>query len=443
MAKVVRVRLLFSIFLLCLGILGLVYPVHAQEGQREVFILDVDGDIEPIVQKYISRGIDKAENENAHLVIIKLDTPGGLLSSTEKIVEKLLNSEVATAVYVFPAGAFAASAGTFITTAANFAVMSEGSSIGAATPVGAGGEDLPNTLSEKAKNITIAMAEGISEKRGRNKDLLVETITEARAFSATEAVAENVVDFIATDVDDLLAQLNGMTTETSVGAVTMNTEGIVKRDIDMNLAEKFFSFVGDPNIIGILLTLGALGIFVEMLNPGLIVPGVTGVIALIIGLVALGSLPFNWAGIALLALAAVLIFFEIQVPGLGFLGLAGVVCFILGALLLFSVGEPSFPGAPVLKISLWLIGILAGMMALFALVVVTAVVRSRKLKYISGLVMLVGKKGQVTSDLSPTGTVQVASELWSAVPEGEGVIGKGEEVEVVAVDGLILRVRKV
>ncbi len=343
---------------------------------------------------------------------------------------------------MFPAGAFAASAGTFITTAANFAVMSEGSSIGAATPVGAGGEDLPDTLSEKAKNITIAMAEGISEKRGRNKELIVETITEARALSATEAVEENVVDFIATDVDELLVQLNGRTAETSAGILTMNTEGIVKREVDVNLAERVFSFVGDPNIIGILLTLGALGIFVELLSPGLIIPGVTGVMALIVGLVALGTLPFNWAGIALLSLAAVLIFFEIQVPGLGFLGLAGVICFILGALLLFSVGEPSFPGAPVLRISLWLIGILAAIMALFTLVVVGAVVRSRRLKYVSGLTMLIGKRGKVTSDLTLKDTVQVSSELWSAVSDGEEVIGKGEEVQVVAVDGLILRVRK-
>ncbi|MEE9198500.1 MAG: NfeD family protein, partial [Dehalococcoidia bacterium] len=380
--------------------------------------------------------------EEARLLIIKLDTPGGLLSSTEKIVQLLFNARVPTAVYVYPSGAFAASAGTFVTTAANFAVMSEGSSIGAAAPVGAGGENLPETLSEKAVNITVAMVEGIAEKRGRNRELLISTVTEARAFSATEAVDEGIVDFIATDIDDLLARLDGRTVETAAGTVVLDTKGLAKREIDMSLAERFFSFVGDPNIIGLLITLGALGIFVELLHPGLIVPGVTGLLALVVGLVALGTLPFNWAGIALLALAAVLIFFEIQAPGFGFLGLAGVIAFIIGALLLFSVGEPSFPGAPVLKISLWLLGILSAMMALFALVVVTAVARSRRLKYVSALAKLVGQRGRVTSDLSPTGTVQVASELWSAVSQSEEVISQGEEVEVVEVKGLTLKVRK-
>ena len=163
---------------------------------------------------------------------------------------------------------------------------------------------------------------------------------------------------------------------------------------------------------------------------------------MIVGLVALGTLPFNWAGVALLIVAAVLIFLEIQVPGIGVLGLGGVIAFIIGALLLFSVGEPSFPGAPVLKISLWLLGILSTMMALFALVVVTAVARSRRLKYMSALAELVGQRGLVTSDLSPTGTVQVASELWSAVSQSEEVISQGEEIEVVEVNGLTLKVRK-
>ena len=443
MVAVARLRLFLSIILLCIGLLGMASAAHAQESPGEVFILEVDGSIDPISERFISRGIGKAEKDGARLLIIKLDTPGGLLSSTVKIVQKLFNARVPTAVYVYPAGAFAASAGTFITTAANFAVMSEGSSIGAATPVGAGGEDLPDTLSEKAKNITVAMVEGISEKRGRNKELLINTVTEARAFSATEAVEEGIVDFIAVDIDDLLAQLNGRTAETAAGTVTLATEGLVKKDVDMNLAEKFFSFAADPNVIGILLTLGVLGIFLELLHPGLIVPGVTGVIALVIGLVALGTLPFNWAGVALLGLAAVLIFLEIQVPGFGVLGLAGVVSFILGALLLFSVGEPSFPGAPVLKISLWLVGILSGLMALFSLVVVTAVIRTRKLKYDSGTERLVGRRGMATSDLAPSGTVQVASELWSAVCEGGEVINKGTEVEVISVKGLTLKVRKV
>ena len=188
--------------------------------------------------------------------------------------------------------------------------------------------------------------------------------------------------------------------------------------------------------------MGSLGIFVELLHPGFIAPGVVGALALIVGLVALGALPFNWAGVALLALAALLIFLEIHVPGFGALGIGGIISFVIGALLLFSVGEPSFPGAPVLKISLWLLGILAGILSFFALVWVTAVVRSRRLKY-DGTERLVGLRAQVTSDLAPVGTVQVESEMWSAVSQSEEPITKGEVVEVLEVRGLTLRVRKV
>lgn len=438
-----KLRLAFYVALFCLGLAGSIAPVSAQGLRQEVYVLTVDGAIEPVVERYISRGIRKAEKDEVPLVIIKLDTPGGLLLSTQKIVETLLDAGVPTAVYVHPPGAFAASAGTFITTAANFAVMAKATSIGAATPVGSGGEDLPETLSEKAKNITVAMADGIAELRGRNREKLISTVTEARAFTASQAVDEGIVDFVAEDIDDLLDQLHGRTAVTAVGTVEMNTRDLTEKEIDMNLAEKFFSFVADPNIIGILLTIGALGIFVELIHPGLFVPGVTGVLALIVGLVALGTLPFNWAGIALLALAAVLIFLEIQVPGLGFLGLAGIVCFILGALLLFSVGEPSLPGAPVLKISLWLVSILSGIMAAFALVLVTQVIRYRKYQYEGRTGKLVGQRGHVTSTLNPKGTVQLASEVWTAISKGDYVIHAGEVVEVVDVEGLTLTVRRV
>ena len=436
------VRLCLGVAMLVAGLALLLTPAHAQRPVDEVYVLTYDGAIDPNAERYFSRGIEMAEVDGAPLVVIKLDTPGGLLSSTEKIVERLLGAETPVAVYVHPPGAFAASAGTFVTAAANFAVMAEGTSIGAAAPVAADGEDLPETLSEKATNITVAMVEGIAEKRDRNKEALTRTVTEAEAYTATAAVEANVVDFVAEDMEDLLEQLDGRETETASGVVTMRTERLVEREIEMNLAEKFFSFVADPNIIGLLLTFGALGLFVELLSPGLIVPGVVGALALIVGLVALGTLPFNWGGIALLALAALLIFLEIQAPGIGILGVGGVIAFVLGALLLFSVGEPDLPGAPVLRISFWLVAILSGMMAVFALVVVGAVVRTRKLKYASGVEDLIGQTGKVISDLNPVGTVQLASEIWSAVPLGEETIGVGERVEVVGVDGLTIKVRR-
>ena len=436
------IRLSLAVAMLVAGLALLLTPAHAQAPTEQVYVLTYDGNIDPNAERYFARGIRLAEEDGAPLVVIKLDTPGGLLSSTEKIVELLLGADVPVAVYVYPPGAFAASAGTFVTAAANFAVMAEGTSIGAAAPVSADGEDLPDTLSEKATNITVAMAEGIAEKRGRDKEALTKTITEAEAYTASAAVEANLVDFVAVDMDDLLEQLDGRETETVSGVVTMETEGLVEREVEMSLAERFFGFVGDPNVIGLLLTFGALGLFVELLSPGLIVPGVVGGLAMIIGLVALGTLPFNWAGIVLLALAAILIFFEIQAPGLGFLGVGGVIAFVLGTLLLFSVGEPDFPDAPVVRISLWLVGILSGLIAFFALFMVGAIVRTRKMKYSQVGENLIGQTGKVLTALSPVGTVQLTSETWSAVSSGEEEIGVGEKVEVVGVDGLTIKVRK-
>ena len=436
------IKLSLAVAMLVAGLALLLTPAHAQAPTDQVYVLTYDGNIDPNAERYFSRGIALAEEDGAPLVVIKLNTPGGTLSSTENIVERLLGADVPVAVYVHPPGAFAASAGTFVTAAANFAVMAEGTSIGAAAPVSADGEDLPDTLSEKATNITVAMAEGIAEKRGRDKEALTETITEAKAYTASAAVEANLVDFVAVDMEDLLEQLDGRETETASGEVTMRTEGLEEREVEMSLAEKFFGFVGDPNVIGLLLTFGALGLFVELLSPGLIVPGVVGGLAMIIGLVALGTLPFNWAGIVLLALAAILIFFEIQAPGLGFLGVGGVIAFVLGTLLLFSVGEPDFPDAPVVKISLWLVGILSGLIAFFALFMVGAVVRTRKMKYNQVGANLIGQTGKVLTALSPVGTVQLTSETWSAVSSGEEEIGVGEKVEVVEVDGLTIKVRK-
>ena len=434
-------RAFFLIVFIC-GLAGAGHTLFAQDSRGEVLILTVHGEIDSVTQRYITRGIDRAEKQHAELVVIQLNTPGGLLSSTQEIVQLLLNTGVPTAVYVTPPGAFAASAGTFITAAANFAVMAETSSIGAASPVGGGGAELPETSSAKAKNITAAMIQGIAEKRGRNVEKLMSTVTEAKAFSAREAVSEGVVDFIASDLNDLLAKVNGKTVQTAGGTRTLNTASLSKQSLNMNFSERFISFIANPNVIVILLTIGGLGIFAELLHPGVVAPGVVGIICLLLGFVALGFVPFNWAGAGLLALAAILIFFEMQAPGLGFLGIAGVIAFILGALLLFPTDLPALPGAPKLQVSRWLIGILAAMLAAFTLLIVTAVVKSRRLTYPSGSASLVGKIGRVTSDLDPTGTVQISSELWSATSEDESMVRQGEKVQVMAVEGLTLRVRK-
>ncbi len=413
----------------------------AEPEAKEVLVLTIHDEIGKITERYVSRGIHNAEKHGSELVVIQLDTPGGLLMSTQGIVQTLLNAKVPVAVYVSPRGAFAASAGKVITAAANFAVMTEGSSIGAASPVGSGGEDLPKTLSEKSRNITVAMVSSIADKRGRNKDALISTVTDAKAFSAHQAVDLGVADFIAQDLDDLLAQLNGKTTDTASGTVTLNTANLSKSYVGLSIADKFVSFLANPNLVIVLLVIGGVGVLIEFIAPGLIIPGVVGAMALILALVGLGSLPFNWAGIVLLALAAGLIFFEVHAPGLGFLGVAGGGFFILGALLLFTVNIPTLPGAPIAKISLWLLVSLSAAVAAFALVAVRAAIKSRKLKYTSPGVNLVGQTGVVALALAPKGTIQLAGERWTAVSD-EGSIPAGEQVKVVAVEGLTLKVKK-
>ena len=420
---------------------GLIGPVLAQTEEAHALVIKVDGVIDPVTQRFISRALHRAEEDRAEVMIIQLDTPGGLLSSTLKIVQQLLGAKVPVVVYVSPPGARAGSAGTFITAAANFAVMAPGTNIGAATPISSSGQDLGKTLESKVTNDAAAKIRSIAQERGRNPDKLEETVRKASSFTANEAVESHMVDFIAKDLDDLLAQLDGKVAQTPAGPITLHTASLAKHTMGMSLRERFVSVIADPNLVSILLLAGVIAIFVEFLHPGLVVPAVLGVISLVLAFLALGSLPFHWAGVALLGLAAVLIFLEIH-SGTAFLGVAAVVSFVLGALLLFSVGTPSFPGAPVQKISLWLIGILAGLMAGFTLLIVTAVVRSKRVRYPSGAARLIGQVGQVSSDLAPTGTVQLSSELWSAISENKEVIPAGEWVTVVALEGLTLKVRK-
>ena len=256
-----RITLACSALLLLLGLAGpAIGRIHAQGPVGpEALVITVDGVINPVKDRYIERAIDEAVAGGAELLVVRLDTPGGLLNSTRDIVERLLASPVPTAVYVSPAGARAGSAGTFITAAANFAVMAPGSNIGAATPVSSTGQDLDETLASKVENDAAALIRSIAQERGRNAELLEATVREAASYTAQEAVDGNVVDFIADDMDSLLSQLDGLTAQTPAGPVTMETMGLVTRDLEKNLLENLLEFLADPNVSFLLLTIGGLG----------------------------------------------------------------------------------------------------------------------------------------------------------------------------------------
>ena len=437
------VRLTLVVIFLGMLITGMLGPVLARAqgpNSPHALVMTVDGIINSVRESFISRAIDQAEEDGAELLIIQLDTPGGLLSSTREIVELLLESPVPVAVYVSPKGARAGSAGTFITAAGNFAVMSPGTNIGAATPISATGEDLDDTLASKVENDAAALIRSIAQTRGRNEDKLEETVRSAASYSAQEALADNVVDLIAEDLGDLLEQLDGLTADTALGLVVVETEGLEIRTLEKNILEHFLEFISDPNVSFILLTVGGLGIVVEMFNPGLIAPGVVGVICLLLAFLALGNLPVNWAGVVFIVLASVLIVLEVVVAGFGILGVGAIVSLMVGGLILFTQFGDSAPTMPSIGVSRWLLSGTGGVAALTLVYVVGLAYQSRKQGPPEKASALTGMRGRVTGELTPRGIVLVGNETWTAISEDDSLIQIGDPVEVRSVDGLILTV---
>ena len=439
--RMIRISLVFLfIGMLVTGVLGPVLARAQQPNSPHALVMTVDGIINSVKEGFISRAIDQAEEDGAELLIIQLDTPGGLLSSTREIVELLLESPVPVVVFVSPKGARAGSAGTFITAAANIAMMAPGTNIGAATPISATAQDLEDTLASKIENDTAALIRSIAQARGRNQDKLEETVRSAASYSAQEALADNVVDLIADDLEDLLAKVDGLTAETSVGDVELQTKGLELRDFNKSILEHFLEFISDPNVSFILLTVGGLGIVIEMFNPGLIAPGVVGVICLLLAFLALGNLPVNWAGVVFVILATVLTVLEIVVAGFGILGVGAIVSLIVGGLILFTQFGDVSPTMPTIEVSRWLISGTGGVVSLVLLYVVGLAYQSRRQGPPEKALTLAGMQGKVTGELAPRGIVLVGNETWTAISEDDSVISIGEPVEVRSVEGLILTV---
>ena len=428
-------------------LLGLAGPLAGQVTAQEpvgphALVITVNGVINPVKDRYLERALEEALLSGATLLVIKLDTPGGLLDSTRDIVERLLDSPVPTAVYVSPPGARAGSAGTFITAAANFAVMAPGSNIGAATPVSSTGQDLEETLASKVENDAAALIRSIAQERGRNSELLEATVREAASYTAQEAVDGDVADFIAENLDHLLSQLHAPTAETSRGPVTLDTDSLPTRNLEKNLLETLLEFLADPNVSFLLLSIGGLGIVIELFNPGLLVPVIVGVICLILAFVALGNLPVNWAGVALILLAIVLAAAEIVVAGFGVLGIASAMCLVIGGLLLFAQFGDASPTLPHVSVNRWLIAGVGLVAATSMIYLAREAVKSRRERRADVVDSMVGETGSVTVALDPRGAVRVASDTWTAISADGSRIDAGERVIVVGIDGLVLTVAR-
>jgi membrane-bound serine protease (ClpP class) len=386
--------------------------------------------------RFIDRAIDNATDEEANAVVIELDTPGGLSSSMDDIVKDILSADVPIIVYVSPPGGSAASAGTFITLAGHVAAMAPATSIGAATPIGAGGEDLDDTLANKAINDAAERIRDIAILRGRNADWAESAVREAASLGATEAADLNVVDLVAPTLPALLEAVDGRELQLGSGqSVALRTAVAPLVRVERSLSERFLDIIADPNIAFLLLSLGALALLYELASPGAIFPGVFGVIALILGFFALSVVPFNWAGAALILVAFTLFFLELFIASHGLLALGGIVSLLLGGILLTSGNPPEF------QVNRWLIYGVAAAAGAYSLFVVMSIVRARRLAPATGVQTLVGQHARTRSSLNPDGMVLVEGELWRATSEG-GPISEGEEVVIVAVDGLKLRVRK-
>jgi membrane-bound serine protease (ClpP class) len=404
----------------------------------EIKLLEIDGVINPLTARYLSRELKSSAS--AELIIVLLDTPGGLETSMREMSQAMLGSPVPIVVYVSPSGARAASAGMFLTIAAHVAAMAPGTNIGAAHPVGLQeGADLVKT--EKAASDAAALARAIAQARGRNAAWVERAVRESVSSTAEEALREGVIDLVAGDLETLLQELDGRKVTTTAGEITLRTRGAQVIQSSMRLPERILHAITDPNIAYLLFTLGLIGLAAEIYSPGLLFPGIVGAVSLVLAFVAFGSLPLNWAGLALIVLAVGLLIAELLTQGIGILGVGGVAAFVIGSLMLYSPPGAGSPLMPAVRVSPWLIGVMAAVIGGFFLLILRAVLRAPKAVVTTGVQGLVGSIGVATSELAPKGTVHLKSETWRAKAVGEP-IHAGEAVKVTSVEGVTLVVTR-
>lgn len=415
-------------------------PVIAQSDAPVVVSMNFNGPLTPVWRTYLQRGVDQAVNLDADLIVIEVNTPGGSVEIMNNLIQQILASPVPVAVYVAPRGAMAASAGTLIVLAGDYAAMSPGSVIGAASPVGAQGEDIEATMEAKTKEILKASARALAERRGADAVALAESsIQDAKAASANEALAVNMVDFIAKDVNDLLAQIDGQTYDMDGNKVVIHTANAQVVVVKATFIENLLGALVNPNIVFVLLSLGMQAILIELSQPGGWVAGFFGAILLALAGYGLGILPVNWFGLVLIGISFILFILDIKAPTHGALTVAGVVTFIIGALVLFNSAEMPVFGRVSVPLVIGM-GVFTGA-TFFTLVMIA--VRAMKTPVITGQSALVGRSGLAVTEINPTGIVQVAGERWSAkLAEGENPIKVNVHVEVVKTEGLKVVVKK-
>jgi membrane-bound serine protease (ClpP class) len=465
-----KLRMRHAFMALFAGVVVLLNCYGATQAATEgnALVLEVDGAIGPATAAYVEDGLEEAASRGASIVVLRMDTPGGLDTSMRAIIQDIIASDIPVASYVGPSGARAASAGTYILYASHIAAMSPGTNLGAATPVSLGGEGglpfmpsagepddgdaseepadapqvaeggqanaaAPQTAMEaKVVNDAIAYIRSLAEMRGRNADWAERAVREAASLPATEALAENVIDVVATSIDDLLAQIDGRTVSVGDEMVTLRTRGLAIETLEPDWRNYALGVITDPNVAMILMVIGFYGLLFEFFHPGALYPGTIGAICLVIALYALAALPLNFAGLALILLGIALIVAEMFTPSVGIMGIGGTIAVTLGAIIFIDTDSPQF------QVSWTVIVGIAILSAGFSLLVAYLAATSFRRKVVTGQEEMIGLNGKVLDWDGRSGQVLVHSERWSAVSDGP--LAPGQKIRVVKLDGLTLTI---
>ena len=399
-----------------------------------VDLIAIDGSINPAVDDFLRESIARAKNNGARALVVQLDTPGGLLTSTRTMVKEMLGAQVPVMVWVGPSGAGAGSAGVFITLAAHVAAMAPGTNIGAAHPVAGGGQEVKGVMGEKIENFTASFSESIAQKRGRNAEWAIEAVRKSVAITESDALKKNVIDIVAKDIDDLLKQADGRKVDLDGKIVVLALKDAKVIRHEMSLKQKVLNTLADPNIAYLLMMAGLLGLYMEFSHPGVIFPGVVGAICLLLALASFQLLPLNYTGLALIALGVALLVAEMFVPSFGFLGIGGIIALAIGSLLLFDTESSD------LIVDKSIVFTAVGTVGAIMLALSYLVFKSQKLTQTTGMDGLIGEIGEVRVKLGPVGKVFVHGEYWNA--EADSEIDVGAKVEVTGYQGMRLKVSR-
>lgn len=432
---------LLSIFLLIIISL----PAHAE---KAAWVIDINGAIGPATADMIIRGIDQAEAANANLFVIRLDTPGGLDKSMRSIIKKMLAAKIPIVTFVAPSGARAASAGTFMIYASHIAAMAPGTNLGAASPVSitgglSGGDkqkkdkskDQKSTLSKKVTNDAIAYIRSLAEMSGREVKFAEDAVRDATSITAQAALKRGVIEYVATDLDDLFKQIHGKAIKVNHAQITLASKDISTKTIQPDWRSKLLAVITDPSVAYILLLIGIYGLFFEFANPGFVLPGVAGAIALVLALYAFQMLPISYAGLGLVVLGVIFMVAEAFVPSFGALGFGGLIAFVAGSVLLMDADLPGY------QIAWPLIIAMSAVSALFFFIIVNMAVRSRNQNVVSGREALIGKQGQVSNIVEGQIQARIQGEIWFVIADEP--LAKDDNIEVIASEGLRLQVKKI